>query len=411
MTQPFLERDSLPDRLIYAVLLGAFFVMPFGTGPFTIAEGAMLAVWIFSGACWTRRSDYLTAAWFLPVLFVIILKGIGLIYTPDLEGLGLSYAKKAHYWLIPFALSGLYPSKRAGNLLLYAFLAGLFVNACVGFLQAFKIVPVFADVGDTGYIGFYGGHNTLVVLLVLGMLTASYFFRESSRALRKGIFGLLTAAYFVHLIIMESRGGYLLFAVLCPLIIYNVLPKRSIRWTILVYGLLVALMLASPIVRDRVEVTVERLHTHFTSEESVVWGKTYSKKMDRIYMWRWAVDLFLENPLLGVGTGGYQKSTLAGGGEVGNPHPHNSLLHMAVSYGVLGVAAFIWLFYALLRTGWRHRRSAVGFFTLSSTLALLAGGMTETHLLDAGGSFLFAVTAGLQTWLPGGAAYDGTKGL
>lgn len=397
--QPFLERDTLQDRLVYALLLAALFVMPLGTGPFTIAEGTMIAVWLFSGAVWIRRSDYLTASWFWPVLLVIVLKGVGLAYTPDFDDLGLDYAEKAHYWLIPFALSGLRPSRRAGSLLLYAFLAGLFVNACVGFLQAAEIVPVFADIGDTGYIGLYGGHNTLSALLVLGMLTCSFFFKEASGIRQKGMFGLLIAAYFLHLIILESRGGYLVFAVLCPLMIYHVLPKKSAPWTVLIYGLLIAGMLASPIARQRVVRTVGEIHTHITSEESVVWGKTYTKDLDRIYMWRWAVDLFLENPLLGVGTGGYRASMLAAGGEVGAAHPHNNLLHMAVSYGVFGIAAFLWLFYALLRTGWRHRQCAVGFFTLSSTLVLLVGGMTETHILDAGGAFLFAVTAGLQTTL------------
>ncbi|MFO7783693.1 MAG: O-antigen ligase family protein [Desulfatiglandales bacterium] len=396
---PFLERDTLADRLIYAVLLGAFFAMPLGTGPFTVAEGALIAVWLFSAAFWVRRSDFLTAAWFWPVLLVIVLKGVGLIYTPDFEDLGLSYAKKAHYWLIPFALSGLRPSRRAGNLLLYAFLAGLFVNACVGFLQALKIVPVFAEVGKYAYIGLYGGHNTLAALVVLGMLTASYFFRESSSSLHKGLFGFLIAAYFLHLIIMESRGGYLVFAVLSPMMIYNVLPRPSIRWAVLVYALLIAVMLASPIARQRVVRTIGEIHEHFTAEQSVVWGKAYTKDLDRIYMWRWAVDLFLENPLLGVGTGGYRESMLAGGGEEGISHPHNNFLHMAVSYGVFGIAAFIWLFYVLLRAGWQHRQYAVGYFTLCSTLVLLTGGMTETHILDAGGSFLFAVTAGLQTSL------------
>jgi len=392
----FLERDTLHDRLIYALLLGGLFVMPLGTGPFTIAEGALAAVWIFSGACWTRRRDFLRAAWFLPVLLVLVLKGVGLLYTPDFRGMGLEYAEKAHYWLIAFALSGLRPSRRAGKVLLYAFLAGLFVNACVGFLQAFGVVPIFVDIGDHAYIGLYGGHNTLAVLLILGMLTASFFVRESAGARRKGVFGFLAAVFFLHLVIMESRGGYLTFAVLSPLVVYNVLPKRSIRWTAVVYTFVVGLMLASPIARHRVTATVEKFQEHFSQEPDVAWGKTYSKEVDRIYMWRWAVDLFLEHPVLGVGTGGYGKAIRSAGGEVGPAHPHSNLLHMAASYGIPGIAAFVWLFWTLLKTGWLHRREALGFFTLSSALVLLIGGMTETHILDAGGAFLLTVTAGLQ---------------
>ncbi len=394
-----LERYTYSGRLIYVVLFAAFFVMPLGTGLFTITEGAMVAAWVFSGWCWTRRLDYLQAAWLGPVLFVLVLKGVGLTYTPDFEGMGLDFAKKAHYWLVPFALSSLRFSKRGGDLLLYAFLAGLFVNASVAFLQLARIVPVFTDISRFGYLGFYGGYNTLAVLLILGMLTTSFFYRESADVIKKTLFGSLTAIFFLHLIILDSRGGYLVFVVICPLIIYNMLPRPSIRLTALICGLLIGAMLLSPVVRQRAWKAVEDIQAHMAAEESVRWGKSYSKDLDRIYMWRWAVDLFLERPILGVGTGGYYESMISAGADKGAAHPHNNLLHMAVSFGVLGIAGFIWLFLVLFRTGWRYRRTPVGFFTLSSTLLIFTGGMTETHILDAGGAFLLGVTTGLQTHL------------
>jgi hypothetical protein len=49
-----------------------------------------------------------------------------------------------------------------------------------------------------------------------------------------------------------------------------------------------------------------------------------------------------------------------------------------------------------MKNGFQNRRSNVGFFILSSALVLFVGGFTETHILDAGGAFLLAVTAGLQ---------------
>ncbi len=88
------------------------------------------------------------------------------------------------------------------------------------------------------------------------------------------------------------------------------------------------------------------------------------------------------------------------GAEVGIDHPHNNLLYMAASFGIPGVVVFCWLFWVLLKIGWRHRGETLDFFTLSSTLVILVGGLTETHLLDAGGVFLLAVTAGLQCPLP-----------
>jgi O-antigen ligase len=118
-------------------------------------------------------------------------------------------------------------------------------------------------------------------------------------------------------------------------------------------------------------------------------------------MWRWAVDLFLDNPVLGVGTGGYYKAILTGGGDQGIAHPHNNVLYVAVSWGIIGILVFTWFFWVLLKAGWQHRNHSIGFFILSSCLVILIGGMANSHLLDAGGALLLAVTTGLVSALPG----------
>jgi O-antigen ligase len=118
-------------------------------------------------------------------------------------------------------------------------------------------------------------------------------------------------------------------------------------------------------------------------------------------MWRWALTLFLDHPLVGVGTGCYRDAILSAGGEVAVDHPHNNLLYVASSYGMVGLVVFGWLFWTLLRIGWRNRDRTVGFFVLASCLVLLLGGMTDTHILDSGGAFLLSMTTGLTTGLQG----------
>jgi len=111
------------------------------------------------------------------------------------------------------------------------------------------------------------------------------------------------------------------------------------------------------------------------------------------------VSLFMKNPVLGVGTGGYKKATLASGGDVGVDHPHNSFLYMAVSFGAVGIVAFLWFFWLLVKNGWTNRKKPLGFFVFSVALVYLAGGITETNILDAGGAFFLAITTGLQSSL------------
>jgi O-antigen ligase len=119
-------------------------------------------------------------------------------------------------------------------------------------------------------------------------------------------------------------------------------------------------------------------------------------------MWRWAAKLFLQHPLLGVGTGGYQQATLDAGGDVGVAHPHNNVLYVAANYGLLGLAVFGWFFWVLLKYGWRHRQESAGFFVLAATLVILIGGATDTHILDAGGRALLSIATGFLASLTAG---------
>jgi O-antigen ligase len=119
-------------------------------------------------------------------------------------------------------------------------------------------------------------------------------------------------------------------------------------------------------------------------------------------MWHGAIPIFLDNPLIGVGTGGYQAEMMRRGkpGDPDMAHPHNNLLHMAVSYGIIGIIAYLWLFAETIRNAWEQRETPVGFFVLSSAVVIFVSGLFNTTVLDVGTLFLLAVAVGLQQAFP-----------
>ncbi len=382
------------ERLNYYLLCGGLFLMPIGTSPFTVLMITMLFVWIVSGELVRKRNRYLQTPWFRPLLATVVLIWLGLLYTPDPQGMGLSYAQKTYSWLYALVVASIFLSRENIAYPVNAFLAGLFVNAVVGLLQCGGLIPERSKFGAHGYTGFYGGYNTLAIMLVLGVLTASFCFRAGKKQWHKWVFLLGALTYFAHVIVLGNRGGYLVFAILAPMAIYNFLRSRSGLLVILVYLLVLGVMFSSPVIQDRTIQTIGDFRDHITASEEVKAGEKYSRYVDRIYMWHWAAKLFLQHPLLGVGTGGYQQATLDAGGDVGVAHPHSNVLHVAVSYGLLGLGVFGWFFWVLLKYGWRGRQDLAGFFALSATLVILIGGATDTHILDAGGRALLAIATG-----------------
>jgi hypothetical protein len=359
----------------------------------------MLAVWLVSGTVIRHRDSYLHAPWLAPVLIMVAFHWIGLFYTPDLHGMGIKLAKKTYYWLFAMASAGVLLTEKRGDRLMGAFLIGLTLNACVAFLQFARLVPTVADPDDYGFTGLYGGYNSLAVLLVLGILTACFYFEKHRVTRRKWLYAGCMVILFLHLSLIQSRAGYLLLLLLSPVVFYKILKTKRISRIIVIYAVMVGALFASPMVRDRSMKTLVKIEKQIRAGREVRSGKKYSKNFDRMYMWYWAVSLFREHPFLGVGTGGYKKATLAAGGELGINHPHSNFFYMMASFGLGGGIVYLWLFWVILRTGWRYRDRAVGFFSLSSATVLLINGMTETNMMDAGGAMLLSLTAGLQAAL------------
>ena len=212
---------------------------------------------------------------------------------------------------------------------------------------------------------------------------------------------LLVIVYFIHLIILESRTGYLTLVLLSPLIVRNLFRSLNLLKAFLLCLLISGTILFSPIARNRVDLAIDQLKYHLNAEPDKAWGREYTVHQDRFYFWYGAVEIFLENPILGIGTGGYPTVLK----ERRNPSdpviadPHNNLLYMAVSFGIVGILVFVWFFWELLRNAVKQRDTILGYFILCTALVLFVNGLLNTTILDAGPLLLLSVAVGLQRGL------------
>lgn len=390
------------NDLLFYLFLGAFFSIPIGTSPPIICGVLAAAVWVFSGKALKTMEACLRQRWFWPIVLLIFLPWIGLLYTPDPAGLGIKFANKTHYWIYCIALASIsLSSMRSPEKLIKAFLFGLAVNSVVAILQLAGFVPPVDTYGSNQYLGFGLGYSTQSAFLVVGILMASYYFKVSTEKRTRILFFLLMAGYIFHLVILLGRVGFFTFAILSPFMVRNLFKEFNILKISLVCLLLLGATFLSPIVRERVSLSIDQLKYHLNANEDHAWGKEYTEHQDRFYMWHGAVNIFLEHPLFGVGTGGYATVLK----KKGNPewpfiaHPHNNFLHMAVSYGVIGIFALCWFFWEIIRNSWDERHSPLGYFILSTALVIFVSGLVDTHILDSGPAFLLALATGLQNGL------------
>jgi len=386
------NKDITVDRLMFLGFCGTFFFIPIATSPAVIMGLLTLSLWIFSGKFIKDRHLWLKQKWFFPVLLFMALPWIGLLYTNNIKT-GLDFAAKSYYWLYAFAIASLSYKKYPAKTMINVFLLGLFFTVVVCITQFAGIIPQ-AKENQFGFIN----PITYILFLVFGMLLLSFYFRKAQKVKHKILCGVGILLYFLNIFLFigtPGRTGYLTFILMTPLIVYNLLGQKHIFKITTIGFLIIVILFLSPIVQDILTDTRVHIKMYYQGNPNTSVGL-------RLHMWKGAIKIFLENPIIGVGTGGYQSamkkynSSLLSPDFQGFSQPHNSFLHMAVNFGTVGIISLCWIFFVFLKAGWEHKNNLIGFSILSFGIVVLIGSLTDTQILQVHTGILFAFFTGLQ---------------
>lgn len=376
----------MDERLLLWSFCAMFFFLPFATSPTVITGLLGVAIWVFSGRIVRDWRCWLMQEWTIPVVLMIILTWLGLLWTQD-PVIGHKLVGKSYYWLYSFAIASVSLRGRNSHPLFISFLAGLTFNAVVSILQLIGIMPLFID--SYGFMGYI----TYSLLLVFGLLLLSYYYKYFTGKKERIFTGLIMAIFVFNLVIVKGRSGYLAFILLLPLILANLFGTKYLIRIVFASLLMASALFLSPTVRQRVSIVPTEIVSYSHGNKDTSIGL-------RLYMWTGAVKIFMEHPLIGVGTGGYREALKKYKDNPALPdvvHPHNSFLHIAVSYGIVGLSIFAWLLFILLRKGWRDRADISGFAPLAFGLVFIIGSLTDSHILSMGTGNLFALMMGLRS--------------
>lgn len=371
-----------PENVIFGCIALTFLLLPTGTAPPLIGIGLACAVWIFSGRFLTSVS-IVKQTWFRPVILFVVLPWIGLIYSQNLD-LGMDYAMKTKYWIALFVAAGCCINEKRLFILVSALWTGLAAGAVLSMVQFSGFVkPI-----NASYLGFGIVHTLVSMYLIIGILMAAFYFKQTEKKLKKGVLLCLILLFLFHLTVLRGRSGYLIFIFVAPLVAGDLMFRFSKKIRIGAGVLLILSIFLSPVVRNTVSDTVQGLAAN---RENALHGEDI-KEMPRFYILGQALNVIQQHPFLGVGTGSLTEITRPRGHEVS--HPHNNFLYMGVSFGILGIISCFWLFWNMFVISWRFRETPLGYFVFSTCLVLFLGGMFDTQILNTGTLLMLSMTYG-----------------
>lgn len=267
-------------------------------------------------------------------------------------------------------------------LLVVVSLAGL-----VGMIQTAACPGTAADYGAPAWLyhrcyrarGFFSIYMTLAGVLNL-VLLATLPRLLSRGGVRERWLGLPWLVALGGLVTTYTRGAWLGFTAGA----FVLLPRaRRGGWLLLGGLVLLGLVaLAGP------QHLRQRLLTMGDPDDLTV--------KERVYMWRSGAAMWSRHPLLGVGPGGvkreYRGYVLPDAIKKATGHLHNTPLQILVERGVLGLAAWLWIwvaFYAQTLRLWRRLAEtavlerAIVAGSLAAITGFLVAGLTEYNFGDS----------------------------
>jgi O-antigen ligase len=362
----------------------AFFFLPLSKPLLFLSLALAFGCFVVDGGLRGAKMQWRALPWAVPALLLSVYPILSPLIHPNPE-LRLSDLNLAYYWIIAF-LTFLAASRMSIVPWIKSFLCGVFIVFC--YAQAARLGWADETTGPAS-LRNYIMYSQMLALSVA--LLAILYAHEAGRR-RKLLYLAGMAVFIFGLAFGKGRSGLLAVLLLFPYIFSNIFRQASRGRILLICGIAVVAVLMSPQVQTRIDAAVNDIRLMQNSVHETSLGY-------RVDMWKAATEVIRENPLLGAGASGFREhwhGTPRTGEALGFVEPHNAFLFYASSYGLPALLVLLWLYAAMLWTGWRHRDSLAGGIVFTFALVVVIGSFTNTMFFGAISRAWMMLFIGLQ---------------
>ena len=377
-----------------AVALG--FSIPLSTALDNVLLLFVVAGWLASGA-WREKRDAIRGnrvALAALALFGLLL--LGTLYGERNPGDTALTLRKYLDLLWISILVWLFRDPAMRLRALHALAASLALVLLMSFLIMADVIPD-ADflTGNSSNPVVFKGRQTHGPLMALGAFLYVQFALVAITARLRVLWLVLAVLAVINgTLVVQGATGYLVFGTLALYLGYIWKGWRGIAWAA---GATAALVAALMIVPGPFKERVFRVQSEIAQWRPGVPDET-SSVGTRIEFYRLSLEIVKDRPLLGHGTGSFTRAydeKTKGQSALPTRNPHNEYLHIMVQFGLVGLAALLWLF----STHWRLAPGLVSPLECrvarALVLAIAVGCLFNSWLLDHTEGLLYAWLTGV----------------
>ncbi|HHD56986.1 MAG TPA: O-antigen ligase family protein [Desulfobulbaceae bacterium] len=382
------------NRMLPALLACA---LPLSTSAVSVLSLCILLFWLLEGKFAQKWHVIKTNPVAIAVLAYLFVLTVGLLWSPDVKAGLLVLQARWKIALLPVFLTAIKSDRR--SFYTWGFLAGLAAAMLMTYLAWFGILH-YSDISE-----HHLTHNTFHVvynpLLAFGIYLVMHeaVWGKIRKSFRMGLF-LSAAIMTFNMFITEGRAGQLVFFVLLALLVVQLFSGNRVK-AVAAVCLLVPIMFyagyrLSPVFHNRVDAAWYEIAQFRTNPNTSV-GQ-------RLQFWCNSWRIIQQHPVLGVGTGGFQKAYADINHElspacVATDNPHNQYVLVVAMVGIPGIIALVMIFVVMFRQAWKShdhwRRVRFAFPLFFLTIML-----TESYLKVYETGFFFSLFGAVFYALP-----------
>jgi len=383
------------ERINSWLIVALFFFVSISTAAGSIISALVFIFWIihrdFKNQFFQIRSNKVAIASLL--FFSVHL--LGILWSSDLDSGIETILKNWKFLMIPIFM--LYIRKEQIRLYINAFLAAIFLSEFLSYLIWFDIIAPILKANKSNPAVFMSHivYNPLLAIAIY-IVASRLIFEKKSSIYSRFINTLFLLSMVINMFLTGGRTGYILFFTVIFILSYQYFKDSILKF--LIVSIVVATTIftiafhSSNIFKDRVNMTVERFK-EYESNPNTSLGKRITFNFN-------AVNIFLDNPIFGVGTGDLlyemQNSMAKLSPKVIAPdNPHNNHLMIAIRLGFLGLLSFYWIFFTQIKSSKHIQNKELARLGIVIPCLFLLASFAESYFSSHVTSLFFSIFSAL----------------
>jgi O-antigen ligase len=380
-----LERFDLEKTYQY-LLIALAFLMPLTVSGANIIIVFICFLWLFSGDYIAKYHQIMSSKLMIASILFYCLHVVGMLWTEDLQW-GLHILHKMWYFLLFFPILFNIVKRKYIKYYVISFLLAIALTEIVSYLVWFEVIEPFknATVKNPTPFMTHVSYNPILIFSIY-LVLHEIFLNKKLTNLVFSFYSFFAISMSINMFITGGRAGQIGFFVMLVILIFQIFDKERMKSLIVISIVIPAIFFTAYQSSDLFQKRIDKALIEAISYSDLLTDKNYNSIGLRLNFAQNSLEVFAQNPILGVGTGDFPNEYNRIN-QINSPqlpkttNPHNMYTLVAMQFGLVGLVSMLSIFYYQIKLSFSSSNKLIQNLGLTLPIVFLVIMLSESYLL------------------------------